>query len=105
MVSNTAKLGLGEVYCGITIVSFSDHFHYGGEGGNSLVNGLLHSHSTCWNVGRQMKLHCISDIILGNNGDQESLVMRLGYAGLKAASEKVVRSFANSRDVLRACQP
>ena len=29
----------------------------------------------------------------------------VGYAGLKPDHEKAVRSFGNSRDVLRACQP
>ena len=43
-------------------------FHHGGE--NCLVNSLFHSHSTCWNVGKPIRLHCISDIIRGNNGDQ-----------------------------------
>ena len=45
-----------------------------------------------------------------NNGEQESWAIeavcrRLGYAGLKPDHEKAVRSFGNSRDVLRACQP
>ena len=49
------------------------------------------------NVGGPIRLLCESDVIHGNNGDQESWAIkavcrRLGYAGLKPASEKAVRS-------------
>ena len=59
------------------------------------------------NVGGPIRLLCENDVIHRNNGAQESWAIeavcrRLGYAGLKPASEKAVRSFANSRDVLRA---
>ena len=51
----------------------------------SQVNSLFHSRSTHRNVGRPIKLHCVSDIIHGNNGDQESWAIEtvcriLGYA-------------------------
>ena len=57
-----------------------------------------------------IRLLCEGDLIHGNNGDQERWAIdaecrRLGYAGLKPDHEKAVRSFGNSRNVLRACQP
>ena len=68
------------------------------------MNSLFHSHSAHRNVGRPIRLRCISDIIHGNNGDQESRVIeavyrRLGYAGLKPGHETAVRSFVNGQDV------
>lgn len=41
-----------------------------------LVNGLFHSGSTHWNVGGPISLHCISDIIHGNNGDENAEQVR-----------------------------
>ena len=74
---------------------------------NCLVNSLFHSPSTCWNVGRPIRLHCVSDTIHGNNGDQESWVIEavcktLGYTGLKPDHKKAVRSFVNSWEVFKS---
>ena len=79
-------------------------------GKNGLVNGLLCSRSLRWNVGSPIRLLCESDVIHGNNGDQESWAIEavcrsLGYAGLKPDHKTAVRSFGNGQDVLRACQP
>ena len=53
------------------VVLFPDHIcHIYRE--NGLVNGLSHSCSICQNVGGPIRLHCISDVIHRNNGDQES---------------------------------
>ena len=38
-----------------------------------LVNGLFHSRSLCWNVGGPIRLLCQSDIMHGNNGNQERM--------------------------------
>ena len=75
-----------------------------------LVNGLFHSRSLRQNVGGPIRLLCESDVIHGNNGNQESWAIeavyrRSGYAGLKPSREKAVRSFVNGWDVLRASQP
>lgn len=68
------------------------------------MNGLFHSGSTRWNVGEPIRLHCISNIIDGSNGDEnaEQLSRRLGYTGLKVDHQKGVRSFVNDRDVLES---
>ena len=69
--------------------------------GMRLVNGLFNSCSTCWNVGRPIRL-CLHKH--RNNGNQENQVIeavcrRPSYAGLKPDHEKAVRSFVNGRDV------
>ena len=76
-------------------------FRHAGKIG--LVNGLFRSCSLRQNVGGPIRLLCESDVIHGNNGDQEgwaieAICRRLGYAGLKPAGEKAVRCFANSLD-------
>jgi len=50
---------------------------------------------------------CVSDIIHGNNGDQESWAIKavcrkLGYVELKLDHKKAVRSAMNSQDVLES---
>ena len=92
---------------GSPLVSFPDHFRHMGKIGR--VNSLFRSRSLRQNVGGPIRLLCKSDVIHGNNGDQESWAIeavcrRLGYAGLLPDHEKDVRSFGNGRDVLRACQ-
>jgi len=76
------------------LVSFPD-------GKNGLVNSLFHSHSIYRNNGRPIMLRCVSDVIHGNNGNQESWAIkavcrRLGYAVLKPDHKKAVRSFMNA---------
>jgi len=41
-----------------------------------LVNSLFHSHSLHWNVGGPIRLLCKSDVLHGNNGDQESWAIK-----------------------------
>jgi len=70
------------------------------EGKNGLVNSLFHSNSTCQNVGGPIRLHCVSDVIHGNNRDQEKLsdhdsmqgtrlCRELGYAGVNPDHESL----------------
>ena len=94
-------------YCAQKLVSFPDHFSLHRE--NGLVNGLFHSRSTLQYVGRPIRLCCVSEVIHGNNGDQESWVIkavlrRLGYTVLKPEHEKTDRNLMNSQDVFENLQ-
>jgi len=53
------------------------------EGKSGLVNDLFHSCSTHRNVGGPIRLCCISDVVYGNNGTQESWVMEAVCRRLK----------------------
>jgi len=54
--------------CGM-VWATQDQTFFAQGGGNSLVTGLFHSHSTCQNVRCSISLLYISDVIHGNNGD------------------------------------
>ena len=96
------------LYWSRSLVSFPDHFSPHGKNWSGERPSPFSFPPP--NVSGPIRLLCERDVIHGNNGDQESWAIeavcrRLGCAGLKPASEKAVRSFANGRDVLRGCQP
>jgi len=61
-------------------------------------------------VGRPIMLRCTSEVIHGNNGDQESWAIEavcrtLGYAVLKTDDKKAARGIVNGQDEFGAWQP
>jgi len=80
---------------------------------HNYIKSLFHSwfNGTHGDVGGPIRLRCISDIIHGNNGNQERWVIeatrrRLGYAGLKPNHKKAVKEYGELLGcVCEFCQP